>query len=57
MNTETKEQIKNDLQQYVAKVGGQMAASRQLTGVSNGTISNINTTNILTPFLNMPEPL
>lgn len=41
MNTETKEQIKTDLQQYVSKVGGQMAASRILTGVSNGTISNI----------------
>jgi DNA transposition AAA+ family ATPase len=41
MNPETKEQIKNDLAQYVAKVGGQMAASRRLKDISNATISNI----------------
>lgn len=41
MNTETKEQIKTDLASYVAKVGGQLEASRRLKAVSNGTISNI----------------
>lgn len=41
MNTQTKEQIKADLANYVLKIGGQSAASRQLSNVSNGTISNI----------------
>lgn len=41
MNTVTKEQIKNDLYQFVTKVGSQNAASKQLTSVSNATISNI----------------
>lgn len=41
MNTHTKEQIKNDLYQYVQKVGSQNAASKRLTNVSNATISNI----------------
>ena len=41
MNTATKEQIKADLANYVAKVGSQMGASKRLQGVSNGTISNI----------------
>lgn len=41
MNTITKEQIKNDLYQFVQKVGSQNAASKQLTNVSNATISNI----------------
>lgn len=41
MNTETKEQIKSDLANYVSKIGGQSAASRQLSNVSNATISNI----------------
>nr|WP_067054126.1 AAA family ATPase [Mucilaginibacter sp. L294] len=41
MNTEAKQQIKNDLSQFVQQVGGQMAASRRFVGVSNATISNI----------------
>lgn len=41
MNTETKEQIKNDLYQFVTKVGSQNAASKRLQNVSNATISNI----------------
>ena len=41
MNTQTKEQIKADLANYVLKIGGQSAASRQLSNISNGTISNI----------------
>lgn len=41
MNTVTKEQIKNDLYQFVAKVGSQNQASKQLLNVSNATISNI----------------
>lgn len=40
MNTATKEQIKNDLANYVLKIGGQKQAELQL-GVSNATISNI----------------
>lgn len=43
MNTSTKEQIKNDLYHFVQKVGGgsQNKASKQLSKVSNATISNI----------------
>lgn len=41
MNTETKEQIKNDLQAYVARIGSGNAASKSLVNVSNATISNI----------------
>jgi len=41
MNTETKLKIKNDLYQFVQKVGSQNKASQQLVGVSIGTISNI----------------
>lgn len=43
MITTTKEQIKNDLYQFVQKVGkgSQNATSKQLTKVSNATISNI----------------
>ena len=41
MITETKEQIKNQLEKFVNQVGGQMAASKRLQGVSNATISNI----------------
>ncbi|MGJ1327610.1 ATP-binding protein [Sphingobacterium sp. UBA5980] len=43
MNTEAKMQIKNDLYQFVQKVGkgSQNAASKQLAKVSNATISNI----------------
>lgn len=43
MNTEAKLTIKNDLYQFVQKVGkgSQNAASKQLTKVSNATISNI----------------
>ena len=41
MNTVTKEQIKNELANYVAKIGSQNAASKRLTNVSNATISNI----------------
>lgn len=43
MNTEAKLAIKNDLYQFVQKVGkgSQNAASKQLTKVSNATISNI----------------
>jgi len=40
MNTATKEQIKADLANYVAKVGSQKKAELKL-GVSNATISNI----------------
>lgn len=41
MINETKLQIKNDLYQYVQKVGSQNQASKQLSSVSNATISNI----------------
>lgn len=41
MNTEAKEQIKNQLAEFVNQVGGQMAASRHLKGISNAYISNI----------------
>lgn len=41
MNTATKEQIKNDLCQFVQKIGSQNQASKQMVSVSNGTISNI----------------
>ncbi|WP_437918411.1 ATP-binding protein [Sphingobacterium sp. LRF_L2] len=41
MNTNTKEQIKNDLYQFVQKVGSQNMASKQLTKVSIATISNV----------------
>ena len=41
MINETKLQIKNDLYQFVQKVGSQNQASKQLVQVSNATISNI----------------
>lgn len=41
MNTVTKEQIKNDLSQFVQKVGSQNMASKHLSKVSGATISNI----------------
>ncbi|QNK63975.1 ATP-binding protein [Pedobacter sp. PAMC26386] len=41
MNTETKQHIKNDLAQFVQKIGSQLGASKRMREVSNGTISNI----------------
>lgn len=41
MNTEAKEQIKSQLDNYVLKVGSMNAASKKLSSVSVGTISNI----------------
>lgn len=41
MNTETKQQIKIDLANFVQKQGSQNQASKHLVSVSNATISNI----------------